>query len=632
MAYTDAGSLDTTALDLGILNPFENIALNGTLGSADPGDVFRVTLSADSDLEITLNGLTANRDVDVVITDSSGFQIYGGSRRYGSLVDIFTLAGLAAGDYFIRVFPFEFSGALDYTYNLTVAANPPTASRVRFEDVFVPINEDSSLGYSPTVVVLNRSGNTAGAATVGWSVPLAAVGAGNSASAADFSAGTTSGIATFAAGEGTATLTLWIMGDATPEGNENFSIELKDPSAGMILDSNDAVATGNIIDDDGFPTVTAGIRALDSTGAPTYGTGYRTEGNSGTGDFRFAVTLSSPLASAQTLAWRVGSDDATKEDFAGGAIPSGTVTFAAGQTLQILTVRIAGDTLVEGDQSFQVELLNPNSSVIVGDGSYTQGVIVDNDDDFANTATASLADLGLGNSLIGNISSASDVDVFRITLWQGIGAHFAVQPTGSGFGSFGLDPRLELLDSAGNVLAISDNGGGALSARIGIVPPADGTYYLRVSGTGGSQGEYALSTRTSPGDDLGNGILTPGYLAPGGMVAGWMESSYPNEDADSYRTVLEAGKRYSLYLQHADDLRLAVEIVDPATGNAVQPDSDFGPPHTSPDGYAYRSIQFTAPASGDYVVRVKGVQPGNNLGQYLVSLDPMDEFSGTGAA
>ncbi len=116
------------------------------------------------------------------------------------------------------------------------------------------------------------------------------------------------------------------------------------------------------------------------------------------------------------------------------------------------------------------------------------------------------------------------------------------------------------------------------------------------------------------------------------MLAGGMESVYPNEDPDSYRTVLEAGKRYSLFLQHADDLRLGVEIVDLVTGNTVQPDGDYGPPHTSPDGYAYRSIEFVAPSDGDYLVRVKGVQPGTNLGQYLVSLDPMDGFSGTGAA
>ncbi|MEZ5667270.1 MAG: S8 family serine peptidase [Alphaproteobacteria bacterium] len=50
---------------------------------------------------------------------------------------------------------------------------------------------------------------------------------------------------------------------------------------------------------------------------------------------------------------------AAASDFVGGAMPSGTVSFAAGETAKTVTVLVAGDTNHESDEGFKVTLSNP---------------------------------------------------------------------------------------------------------------------------------------------------------------------------------------------------------------------------------------------------------------------------------
>ena len=55
----------------------------------------------------------------------------------------------------------------------------------------------------------------------------------------------------------------------------------------------------------------------------------------------------------------------------------GTLTFPAGETLKTITVPIIGDTLVEGDETFSVQLSNPVNATI--DRAIAIGTIVDDD-------------------------------------------------------------------------------------------------------------------------------------------------------------------------------------------------------------------------------------------------------------
>ncbi|MDE2408457.1 MAG: endonuclease/exonuclease/phosphatase family protein [Xanthomonadaceae bacterium] len=101
------------------------------------------------------------------------------------------------------------------------------------------------------------------------------------------------------------------------------------------------------------------------------------EGNSGTTDFVFTVSLSSPApAGGVSVNYATSSDSATAgSDF---ATTSGTLNFAAGQTSATLTVSVYGDTDLEIDETFLVTLSNPTGASIAGSGVGT-GTILNDD-------------------------------------------------------------------------------------------------------------------------------------------------------------------------------------------------------------------------------------------------------------
>lgn len=106
----------------------------------------------------------------------------------------------------------------------------------------------------------------------------------------------------------------------------------------------------------------------------------KAEGNDGTTAFAFAVTLDKASSIGQSVKWSVagaGPDPAAASDF-GGVLPSGTVTFAAGQTSQVVTVAVTGDSTVEHRESFMVKLSEPSAGLLLGSIS-ARGTIMNDD-------------------------------------------------------------------------------------------------------------------------------------------------------------------------------------------------------------------------------------------------------------
>ena len=108
----------------------------------------------------------------------------------------------------------------------------------------------------------------------------------------------------------------------------------------------------------------------------------RAEGNSGTTSFTFTVARSGTGAGnvAATINWAVSVTTANAADF-GGTLPSGSLSFAVGETSKTLTVGVSGDTTVEPDETFTVTLSNPSvgsvftasaPAVILDDDTVTQ--------------------------------------------------------------------------------------------------------------------------------------------------------------------------------------------------------------------------------------------------------------------
>ena len=108
-----------------------------------------------------------------------------------------------------------------------------------------------------------------------------------------------------------------------------------------------AVETGP--DFPGLSIAPLGAAAPEGTGLP--------------GLLTFRVTRAGETAPAVTVDYAVsgrGPTPADAADFAGGALPSGTVSFAAGETVQVLEIETAPDALREPDEWLSVTLSDPS--------------------------------------------------------------------------------------------------------------------------------------------------------------------------------------------------------------------------------------------------------------------------------
>ena len=136
------------------------------------------------------------------------------------------------------------------------------------------------------------------------------------------------------------------------------------------------------------PSVTLFVVPPVAVGPPTISISDATvqEGNSGTRTASFTVTLSA--ASAQTVTAHYQTADATatvaNNDY---LATSGTVTFAAGVTSRPVTVAVVGDTSVEPDETFSLDLSAPTNATIAD----AQGIGHITNDDQA-LPTLSIAD------------------------------------------------------------------------------------------------------------------------------------------------------------------------------------------------------------------------------------------------
>jgi hypothetical protein len=107
-----------------------------------------------------------------------------------------------------------------------------------------------------------------------------------------------------------------------------------------------------------------------------------TEGNSGTANALFTVTLSSASLQTVTVAYATEDDDATAgSDYIAA---SGTLVFAPGQTVKQIAVGVKGNLVKEPDEKFLIHLSGANGALI-GDGD-AEGTIV-NDDNAELTVT-----------------------------------------------------------------------------------------------------------------------------------------------------------------------------------------------------------------------------------------------------
>ena len=172
-----------------------------------------------------------------------------------------------------------------------------------------------------------------------------------------------SGKITFAPGETIKTISVEISGDTTDENNENFFVNLSNPTQATIADGQ---GIGTIIDDDDPPVVLPELSINDVT---------ITEGDNGTSNAVFTVTLSSAIAQQVTVDYNTTNGTATAG--ADYNSTSGTITFAPNTTSQTITVEVSGDTVDEANETFTVNLSQATNAAIADNQGV--GTILDND-------------------------------------------------------------------------------------------------------------------------------------------------------------------------------------------------------------------------------------------------------------
>ena len=100
-----------------------------------------------------------------------------------------------------------------------------------------------------------------------------------------------------------------------------------------------------------------------------------TEGNSGSLNLLLNVTLD--VTSTSTITVKYATSDGSATAGSDYSNRNGTLTFAAGVANQTISVPVTGDTQVEGDETFTVNLSEPSNAAIQ-DGQAT--AIIFNDD------------------------------------------------------------------------------------------------------------------------------------------------------------------------------------------------------------------------------------------------------------
>ena len=100
------------------------------------------------------------------------------------------------------------------------------------------------------------------------------------------------------------------------------------------------------------------------------------EGNAGQTAFRFTVSLDRAQSAPVTVDFATADGTATApSDYAAG---QGTVTFAPGETAKTVTVQVNGDTTVEPDETFNVNVANAAGNAAIADAQGV-GTIVNDD-------------------------------------------------------------------------------------------------------------------------------------------------------------------------------------------------------------------------------------------------------------
>jgi CSLREA domain-containing protein len=346
---------------------------------------FNVTLSAPTTTTVTVGYATANDTA----TAGSDYASSSGTLVFAPGVTSQSIVVAVAGDVTVEgneTLFVNLSGATNGTLLDTQASGTILDDDVAAVVPSISIGDanvaEGDAGTTALTFNVTLSAPTTNTVTVGYATA-------NDTATAGSDYASSSGTLVFAPGVTSQSIVVAVAGDVAVEGNETLFVNLSGATNGTLLD---AQATGTIVDDDVaavLPAISIGNAKVD-------------EGDSGSRSLTFSVKLSEATSNMVTASYATANGSATAgSDYAAA---SGTIVFPAGTTSRTITIAVAGDTLIEPDETFTVVLSNPSGAVL-GDAN-GRGTIVN--DDQVTTPSIAVDDI--------EVSESADVATFIVTL------------------------------------------------------------------------------------------------------------------------------------------------------------------------------------------------------------------------
>lgn len=331
--------------------------------------VFTISLSNPHSQNVTVNFATA----DSTATAGSDYVALTGVATITAGLPSTSIAVTINGDT-------TFESDESFFFNLS---NPTNATIADSFGIGTINNDDPT----PTIAINDVSvteGN-AGAATAAFTVSLS--NASSQTITVDYSTANSTATAgsdyvaatatvTFSPGQTTRPVNITVNGDTVFEPNESFTVNLSGAANATIADTQ---GVGTINNDDSQPTISINDVTV-------------TEGNSGTTNAAFTVTLSN--ASSQTVSVNYTTANVSATAGSDYVLASGTLNFTPGTLTQPINVTVNGDTVFEPNETFNINLTLPANATIADN----QGVGTINNDDAQPSISINDVSVNEGNT------------------------------------------------------------------------------------------------------------------------------------------------------------------------------------------------------------------------------------------
>ncbi|MBN6152033.1 autotransporter domain-containing protein [Xanthomonas sp. AmX2] len=298
---------------------------------------------------------------------------------------------------------------------------------------------------------------------------------------------------TIPAGSSSATFTVLVNGDTFNEPNETFFVNVTNVSGATV---GDAQGQGTVVNDDAVPTV-----SIDDVSV--------NEGNGGTTTATFTVSLST--ASGQTVSVNYATADGTAAAGSDYVARSGTLTFAPGVTAQGVAITVNGDTAVEPNETFSVDLSGAsNAGIARATGTGT----IANDDAVVTVGPASLPSATAGTAYSQTLSASGGTAPYSFVISAG------ALPAGLTLSAAGVLSGTPTASGSFNFTATATDSGGSPTSgnRAYALVVASPTLTLPATALAGGTAGQAYTAAINPAT---GGIAPYTYtLSAGALPAG----------------------------------------------------------------------------------------------------------------